>query len=191
MKFKNLNSYFVNRWILQKKNHCHAFKNYTYHLFSMFFYWHNDPFHVRVNKILSFLVEIDKRGDSEEVEKLNEIDVEKISIEFLKVDNKGEGVIDKSQCHTLIDLIGYNNLIGSTETLNKIDDESSNEALLNFKKYINNDSTLIFNLAEILFRVLFQRTQLKNTAFGKLEDGVFYWNAMYQNINSSLDTHNI
>ncbi|XP_050541539.1 uncharacterized protein LOC126905652 [Daktulosphaira vitifoliae] len=149
-----------------------------------------DMNNVKTNKILLFLVDVDKIGDNQMVEKLNKVDVENIYAEFCKVHKDGNGLIDKEQFIELIDAIGYSGLIKNAETLDKNADESNNDILLDFKKDIKNDCHKDFNLADVLYKVLLHRTKLKKTEFGYNEDNI-YWCNLFLKFNKQFNVKQI
>ncbi|XP_050542158.1 uncharacterized protein LOC126905983 isoform X1 [Daktulosphaira vitifoliae] len=100
------------------------------------------------------------------VKKLDINEVQRISSEFRNLNLDNDSMISMEQCNPLIDSIGCSDSSrGSVVTLNENNNENLKKFLVNMKKEFNDANTTSFTLGEVLIKVLFYKTQLKNTDF--------------------------
>ncbi|XP_050530627.1 uncharacterized protein LOC126899617 isoform X2 [Daktulosphaira vitifoliae] len=132
----------------------------------MFFYQHKDPLPIRFYKLLKFLVNVAKCGDdAKNVEKLYLYDFNNISTKFFDLDTDNDGRIDKSLCIKLIDSIGYSDLFRIEEKDGKIIEIAVSE----LKNKIN-DGQHIYDIGDVMLKILQIRAQLKKKEYGEIED---------------------
>ncbi|XP_050547111.1 uncharacterized protein LOC126908843 isoform X1 [Daktulosphaira vitifoliae] len=67
----------------------------------------DDRVSIRIFKILNFLARIKKRGDDKRIEKLDINEFQIISNKFSNLDTDNDCVLNKEQCITLVESIGY------------------------------------------------------------------------------------
>ncbi|XP_050547112.1 uncharacterized protein LOC126908843 isoform X2 [Daktulosphaira vitifoliae] len=67
----------------------------------------SDRVSIRIFKILNFLARIKKRGDDKRIEKLDINEFQIISNKFSNLDTDNDCVLNKEQCITLVESIGY------------------------------------------------------------------------------------
>ncbi|XP_050541523.1 uncharacterized protein LOC126905645 isoform X2 [Daktulosphaira vitifoliae] len=129
-------------------------------------YNNEDQLPIRFYKLLKFLVNVEKCGDdAKNVEKLNQNDLNNISTKFCDLDKDNDGRIEKSLCIKLIDSIGYSDLFG----IEDIDGKNIEIAVSELKKKIN-DGQHLYDIGDVMLKVLSIRAQLKKTEYGEIEN---------------------
>ncbi|XP_050547812.1 uncharacterized protein LOC126909432 [Daktulosphaira vitifoliae] len=141
---------------------CHDIEE-TYNEYTL-----DDPVSVRIFKILNFLARIKKRGDDKSIEKLDINEFQIISNKFSNLDTDNDCVLNKEQCITLVESIGYcHSSSGYVVTQNKNDNENLKSSVDDLKKEIHDGNNTLFSLNDVLIKVLFYKAKLNNKEFGE------------------------